>query len=293
METRDDQQRLFNRLPLLARSWCQTLDISKLGRWFSWNACADEQLGEFWVSKMLLEHYLGDSSDPDESPVAFDDLLGASKAKTPQAELARLKAANGGLRLAYRLMSSALWLYAKMLFVVTRACWTWYCQQVKRVRKAKHNLASTLAASQGGWHADRHLSETVRDALLDRVSLEFMDIPAGESLLADRLLRLTWGLLRRRTWSLAARLGGPPETYVGLLFPEPLLQRRAMELARVEWKRLLSLELLRLTSMTAEKLWADIHFARNTPVRVMFVLFELGKFRPDFLPGKHWLSACY
>jgi len=291
VHTRDEQQTLFNRLPDLARSWCQTLDISKLGRWFSWNGCADEQLGEFWVSKMLLEHYLEDMSDPDENPVAFDDLLGASRAKTPQAELARLKAANGGLRLAYRLMSTSLWQYAKILFVATRGCWTWYCKQVKRVQKAKHSLASTLAASQGAWHADRHLSETVRDALLDRGSLAFMGIPLGESLLADRLLRLTWGLIGRRTWSLAARLGGPPESYVGLLSPEPLSQHRAIERLRVEWKALLSLELLRLTNRTAEILWADIHFARNTPIRVMFVLFELGKFQPDFLPGKRWLRG--
>ena len=58
--------------------------------------------------------------DPDEHPVAFDDLLGAAQAKTPQAELVALKAANGGLRLAYRLMTTKLWQHAKILYIVTR-----------------------------------------------------------------------------------------------------------------------------------------------------------------------------
>ena len=87
--------------------------------------------------------------DPDEHPVAFDDLLGASRAKTPQAELAALKAANGGLRLAYRLMTTKLWQHAKILYIVTRACWSWYTRQVKFVRRPKDNLALTLAATQG------------------------------------------------------------------------------------------------------------------------------------------------
>ena len=113
-----------------------------MGRWFSWNGCAAEQLREFWISKMLLEQYLENMPDPDENPVAFDDLLGASRAKTPQAELSRLKAANGGLRLAYQLMSTLLWQYAKILFVVTRACWTRYSRQVKGVRKAKPKMPS-------------------------------------------------------------------------------------------------------------------------------------------------------
>ena len=135
--TREEEQALFDRLPGLARSWCASLALSKLGRWFSWNGCAKEQLGEYWISKMLLEFHQEGMQDPDEHPVAFDDLLGASRAKTPQAELAALKAANGGLRLAYRLM---------------------------RVRRPKDNLALTLAATQGAWHADRQLSETIRDA---------------------------------------------------------------------------------------------------------------------------------
>ena len=242
---------------------------------------------------MLLEFHVDGLRDPDDNPVAFDDLLGAARAKTPQAELSALKAANGGLRLAYRLMSTKLWQYAKILFVVTRACWTWYDKQVKNVRRPKDNLASALAATQGAWHADSQLSGTVSDALLESKSLAYMEIPLGESLLSARLLELTWGLLGRRAWSLAARLHGPPECYAGFLSSQPVRQRWAADRLRADWKNLLALELLRLTSRAASALWMDIHFARNMPIRVMFVLFEVGKFDPAFPAGKRWLSFRY
>jgi hypothetical protein len=286
--TREDEQALFDRLPVLARSWCLSLEISKLGRWFSWNSCAQEQLDEFWIGKMLLEFHLEGVRDPDEHPVAFDDLLGAARAKTPQAELAKLKAANGGLRLAYRLMTTKLWQYAKILYVVTRPCWSWYSAQVKRVRQAKDTLSVTLAATQGAWHTDRQLSETFRDALQDRRSLSYMGLPLGTSPLTDRLLELTWALVGKRAWSLAARFHGPPECYAGLMSSCPLLQRRAANQLRDDWKALLSLELRRLSDRVAERLWKDIHFARNMPIRVLFVLFEAGRFEPNFPAGKYW-----
>ena len=165
---------------------------------------------------MFLEHHLEGLPDPDEENVAFDDLLGAARAHTPQAQLARLKQNNGGLRLAYILMSTQLWQYAKILQVVTKACWSWYSKQVKRIRGPHDNVRSILAATQGRWRADPQLSETFRNVLLNRQNLLYMDIPLGESLLANRLLELTWALVGKRAWSLAARYHGPPESYAGL-----------------------------------------------------------------------------
>ena len=94
--------------------------------------------------------------------------------------------------------------------------------------------------------------------------------------------------LKSDPWSLAARFHGPPECYAGLLSRCPLAQRRAVDKLKADWKELLSLEYLRLRSRAADRLWQDIHFARNMPVRVMFVLFEAGRFEPSFLAGKHW-----
>ena len=130
LECDEDYVALFDDVPFLARSFTRAMDTAKMGRWFSWNNCAKEQLGEFWVQKMILEDHLevlapaqGNGPcpsagqqlfDPDETGIAFDDLEAAARAKTPQAQLAQLKAANGGLKHAYKLMN------CKILYTITK-----------------------------------------------------------------------------------------------------------------------------------------------------------------------------
>ena len=60
-DTIADQQQLFDNLPAIARSFVNVLSMSKLGRWFSWQDCAHEQLPEFFASKMLLEDHVVDA----------------------------------------------------------------------------------------------------------------------------------------------------------------------------------------------------------------------------------------
>ena len=130
-DTEDERQHLFNQLPRIVGSFVRSEQLSKLGRWFSWNACAHEQLPEYWACKMLYEHHLRNLQDPDEDLVSFDDLESCARAKTPYEELSLLKASNGGLRLAYTLMTHKLWLHAKVLYVVSRPTWSWYAREVK------------------------------------------------------------------------------------------------------------------------------------------------------------------
>ena len=71
----------FDDLSFHARSFTVAMDVAKLGRWFSWNNCASEQLGEYWVQKMIIEDHLGvggrstsaGQHDPDDSGIAFDN----------------------------------------------------------------------------------------------------------------------------------------------------------------------------------------------------------------------------
>ena len=55
LDTEADQQEVFDNLPAIARSFVNVLSMSKLGRWFSWEDCAQEQLPDFYAAKMLLE----------------------------------------------------------------------------------------------------------------------------------------------------------------------------------------------------------------------------------------------
>ena len=118
-----------------------------------------------------------------------------------------------------------------------------------------------------------------------------MGIPAGVSVAAKRLLALTWQLISHRAWSQAARYGGPPESYSGVLSSEPARRDETIRRLEADWQRLLRLELRQLTCPTAAALRQDCHHARSTPIRVMFCLFEVGKFRTDFTPARFWLRG--
>ena len=71
--------------------------LSKLGRWFSWNTAYESNIKYFSAFKMILEDHLSGSAlssrlvDPDDASVAFDDLKAAASAKTPYAQIQKLK----------------------------------------------------------------------------------------------------------------------------------------------------------------------------------------------------------
>ena len=70
-QTQDERQHVFEAcldLPSLR----QKGGLPKLGRWFSWNSVADDQMVEFNTLKMLFEHNLQAETDPDANPVGFD-----------------------------------------------------------------------------------------------------------------------------------------------------------------------------------------------------------------------------
>ena len=254
-----------------------------MGRWFSWNNCAKEQLGEFWVQKMILEDHLDTGPcpsagrrliDPDEAGIAFDDLEAAARAKTPQAQLAKLKAANGGLKLAYQLMTTQLYDHCKILYTVTKPMWNWYTDQVQNVKTPLAGLRELCRNANGEWMRDPQLHDLVGNALHATPSLAYMDVPRARSTMADRIVSVVWNLLAQRSWSLAVRHHGPPQCYVGLLSSQPLRRRRAMESIARDWKALTLLEERRWTLTPAKRLWDDMLCARIRPLRLLWCLCE-------------------
>ena len=286
-ETQAEKQAVFDAVLPNAKSFQQACDLPKMGRWFSWNACAYQQLREYWIMKAVLEDQYDDLMDPDEQVVSFSDVLGAARARTPQAELAQLKATGGGLKLALRLMTTELWVHAKILYIVTRACWTWYVTQVKTITTPRHGLQQTLASSQGRWRSDDHLANTVRDSMLKTESLEYMGIMAGDSVLAECVVSLAWTVVSHRAWSLAVRHQAPPECYAELLSPNQERQQAAVDLVRRNWQAVILLEQRRHEHAPAKRLWSDIQFLKNTPIRLLHVLFESAQYSTDCLLGKH------
>ena len=290
-ETQAEKQCVFDALLPNAKSFSLARDMPKTGRWFSWNCCAHQQLREYWIMKMVLEDQYKDMDDPDEALVAFSDVLRAATAKTPQAELAQLKAANGGLRLALRLMTTELWTHAKILYIATRACWSWYAKQVKNITTPKRGLQQTLASTQGRWRTDHHVAATVCDTMLDTQNMEYMGIAVGDLVLAERVASLVWSILSNRAWSLAVRHQGPPECYAGLLSSSHERQQAALELLRNSWQAVIRLEQRRLDHAPAMRLWTDIQFLQNTPIRLLHCLFESAKYSASCPLGRHLPGA--
>ncbi len=291
-DTEEDRQRVWASLPDIAGSFCQAREICKLGRWFSWNDCAKQQLPEYWAGKMIYEWFLATTQDPDDSPVTFDNLDAAARAKTPYTELRALKQANGGLKLAYRLMTTGLCQHAWMLYICTRGCWDWYANQVRSIKTPEDGCRELLRMCGGGWQRDPHLSETIMDALLDAGSLSKMGIGLGASAIASRLLSLVLRIISHRAWSLAVRHHGPPECYAALLPLAPTQGKQAAaHMMRDQWNRLMLLEQKRATYEPAAKLWGDISYAKSSPIRLLHVLFEKDRWSPASIAGQHTLRG--
>ena len=88
--TEDDEQAIFERACSL-RSLRTRGEQSKLGRWFSWNASAKENLDDFSAWKMIIEGSLPSRPDPDDAPITFDDIQAAANAKTPLRALTQMR----------------------------------------------------------------------------------------------------------------------------------------------------------------------------------------------------------
>jgi hypothetical protein len=128
-DTEHEQQKIFDCVSDL-RTIRRRVEVSKLGRWFSWNGAAIEHLPCFSALKMILEDFLDAQGmqvgDPDEARLSFDQIKEAAKAKTPQAQLSQLRRCGGGLQLAYRVMSTQMMMLCRMVLIATKACWDWY-----------------------------------------------------------------------------------------------------------------------------------------------------------------------
>ena len=216
---------------------------------------------------------------------------GQPKRKTQQAQLALLKVTNGGFRLAYQLMSSDLYTYSKVLYIVLRPLWSWYVDQVESVKTQKHGLAELLALAEGRWMSDPQLAALITNALHCSASLSYMEVPPGNSKLSERILSVTRSLLGQRAWSMAARHHAPPQTYVGLLSRCPLRQRRAIRRIDRDWATLLLLEQRRLSHEPACRLWKDISFAQIRPLRLLWALCEGFKGDIECAPVKRLLRG--
>jgi len=116
-----------------------------------------------------------------------------------------MRMATGGVPLAYKLMSTALFALCKILYIVTLACWRWYDKQIKLLKLPADRLQRCIKMGSGGWAKDAHISETLTKSLITPANLDYMEVDDGPSDGARRVLHFAWMIVGHRFWSNAVR----------------------------------------------------------------------------------------
>ena len=123
-------------------------------------------------------------------------------------------------------MSRELQQNVKIVFAVTNPCWDWYTSEVVGVKSPLAGLKSTLRLAAGRWRSPRHLQDTVA-LLADRARLQALGVEGagagagagaglGDRSPAERVLMLTWHIVRNRAWTLSS-FECPPQAYARVL----------------------------------------------------------------------------
>ena len=217
--------------------------LPKQGRWFSWNESCQENLTEYWPSRVIYEHHLGpEAADPDTLSAHIFDIHSAGKQVSAQAELAALRKVSGGISLAYNLMSSDLRDHVRILSCCTKACWDFYTWHVKEIKTPADGMRVSLAMSEGQWANDSHLWATLKWSLYDSDSLRFMGFTGLEDpSLAQKTLSLALHILSHRAWSLS-RYDSPPDQFAHAASADAVVAERATTSMRYAWEKLVMLE---------------------------------------------------
>ena len=249
-ETEQDKENVLARVADMA-SFRKRLQPPKLGRWCAWNGCAQEQMVEFCAARMVYEHHL--NCEDDGAPTRFHSLLAAGRQCSPQAELAALKRADGGFKLAYKLMSDELEIGVKRLYQATHATWEWYTAQVKEVKSPMDGLKYDMRMSAGGWARSPLLQHTVMETFYNYNNLCNMGLPGkavdlvAQDAAANEVGTLTWYIVSNHAWSLAATYTIPPCAYANLFSVNSELRQNAMDTMRQESQNMYNLEQISLS----------------------------------------------
>jgi hypothetical protein len=302
-----DQARLFASLPALQSleslrhsnlpycekwSFAAQNEAPKMGSWFSWMRTARAQIPEFHATKMLFESHVGGTvEDPEGSVVQIDDLEAATKARTPQEELRRMRSLGGGIKLAYQLMTSSMLAACKVMYVVTLMAWQWYAKQIELVKSPEDQIRYMLAQARG-WKRDKCSAATVGNALHSGVSLDYLGIEDGNAgdKYAKWTLSLTTRYLSHRSWSAAVRYNCCPECFACIFSAdEEESNATAASMGRV-WRKIVQFENVRHEFAHVRKLLGDLNL--SMPQRMVMIAFERDKFGPTSQCGRKLLRGC-
>ena len=155
------------------------------------------------------------------------------------------------------------------------------------------NLKRTWGLSNNRWAASPHLFGTLRHALLELDSLEFMQIPMGESPQATKTLNLAWTLTAKLAWSMSKE-SAPPNCYSEILQPGAVfaaVRQTNADKMKTHHENVLSLELARHNFADAAEVWEACLFLNMAPIRLMFEYYRRDKYSAMSPDGKHLMMG--
>ena len=152
--------------------------MAKTSRWFSWNQCAEEQLGDWHTFKMVLtDHFKSKGSVPNEEEKSNETndremLASESKRKNNESENWQLlKQTAGAFPLAVKIMTPELHTHVLTLQMATGPLWSWYTRQVTEV-KTDYAISMVWPLEEEGWSwmGEEHLRELAKVLCSEEVS---------------------------------------------------------------------------------------------------------------------------
>ena len=127
-------------------------------------------------------------------------------------------------------------------------------------------------------------------SLQNHEKLEWMEIPSGESIWAERALQLGLHIVSRRGWSLSKH-SIPPESWAGLLSAQNGRARAAAASLKTQHETLLLLESRCSRNVSAQKLRRDLVWADAPAIRIIFEFFARDEYKHDSAAGVDSLMA--
>ena len=268
-----------SRLP----SYTNKQGIPKTSRWFSWNEQARCQLKEFHASRMIMEFYVGDNDlQPDQMVMTKRTLK-----------------EGGGLKLYYLCHKTLYNECAWVAYISQQPCWTWYTDQLDRVKTPEHNVIETMASVQEDgpqfWKADAHLKSLA--TLIGSNNVETWFQLWETSTDSEELAKMIWNyvalLLTNRAGSLA-KFGSPPECWALALSELHGQRQAAVTQMKLDWNRFVAVE--KSDAGGARDLASDLRSTLDGPTRLMCLYYLFDGWSPNSAGGTtvlHALLDCF
>ena len=198
--------------------------------------------------------------------------------------------------MAAKLLTPWLQSHMDIYCAATKPLWTWYTEQVERVKTPQDGLVYLVGVANGGWreHINKLLDVLTDDSLLRSVGLPLFGlptVPSGDGLQeADVLRDFTFRLCGNRFFGMVQH-DCPPLCYAGIFSTNQVVQRQAAASMKTHWAILTTLESFKARNETAAAITADVAELFPPAVRLCMMAFEADRFSHESRAGRKVLCT--